>query len=350
MVSIQIDLLSLIARDTKLKKRAGTGGGEYKGACPFCGGHDRFWVHLNHQGKGQRWFCRQCSPQGGDAISYIMRRDHLPFKEAAAVLGVSLENVQTDNVRKMSVTEKPINDLRTDYECFTAGWQNAADDFDMYAYGNLWQTDYILEYLTEKRGLTTDTIQVFGLGYNPDDLEMEWGNADVYMPAGIVIPWHMEGYWSVRVRRLECKEGQAKYAQAKGAANALYYGYGWKSSPIATGSTVIMVEGEFDAMATWQATRMFGAGLKVVATGSSTWARAVRWVSDLSIADHVLLAFDTDEAGENAAKWWQWALGKKAIRLTPTQHDPNDMLLSGDDFAAWVRSVLPNLPFYWEAE
>src|SRR5207245_596775 len=36
------DLLGLIGADTRLKKVAMTGGGEYAGACPFCGGRDRF--------------------------------------------------------------------------------------------------------------------------------------------------------------------------------------------------------------------------------------------------------------------------------------------------------------------
>ena len=39
-----VDLLSLAGRDTKLSKRpiAVTGGGEYAGPCPLCGGRDRF--------------------------------------------------------------------------------------------------------------------------------------------------------------------------------------------------------------------------------------------------------------------------------------------------------------------
>ena len=37
-------LQPLIERDTPLKKAANTGGGEWVGACPFCGGKDRFRV------------------------------------------------------------------------------------------------------------------------------------------------------------------------------------------------------------------------------------------------------------------------------------------------------------------
>ena len=53
-----VDLLSLVGRDTRLKKQAGTRGGEYAGPCPFCGGRDRFRV----QPEKGLWWCRNCSP------------------------------------------------------------------------------------------------------------------------------------------------------------------------------------------------------------------------------------------------------------------------------------------------
>ena len=54
--------------------------------------------------------------------------------------------------------------------------------------------------------------------------------------------------------------------------------------------------------------------------------------------DRVLLAFDDDEAGDNAAAWWQARLQRKGIRLRPTRHDVNAMLVAGDDLAAWVAA------------
>ncbi len=68
-----MDLLSLIGHDTPLKKIASTGGGEWTGPCPFCGGRDRFRV----QPERGRWWCRQCSEDDrwGDAIAYLRRRD-----------------------------------------------------------------------------------------------------------------------------------------------------------------------------------------------------------------------------------------------------------------------------------
>ena len=83
-----VDLLAVIGRDTHLKRVACTGGGEYAGPCPFCGGKDRFRVWPEDGDRG-RWWCRQCQ-RSGDAVDYLRARDALTFKEALARLGAAL--------------------------------------------------------------------------------------------------------------------------------------------------------------------------------------------------------------------------------------------------------------------
>src|SRR5205807_191367 len=43
-VKARVDLLALLGADTRLRKVATTAGGEYAGACPFCGGRARLRV------------------------------------------------------------------------------------------------------------------------------------------------------------------------------------------------------------------------------------------------------------------------------------------------------------------
>ena len=62
-----ISLLRLVEPDTTLVRIASTRGGEYAGPCPFCGGTDRFHV----QPVTGKWFCRTCTPRGGDTIDYV---------------------------------------------------------------------------------------------------------------------------------------------------------------------------------------------------------------------------------------------------------------------------------------
>jgi hypothetical protein len=77
----RIDLTALAG--TALHRR-----GMYSvGPCPFCGGTERFVV--KHAPDGDLWLCRKCGDDQKyhSAIEFIMRRDHLPFKAALAVLG-----------------------------------------------------------------------------------------------------------------------------------------------------------------------------------------------------------------------------------------------------------------------
>ena len=61
-------------------------GAYHVGACPFCGGRDRFRV----QPHARRWLCRGCT--GGkwqDAIAYVMRRRNCDFREACESLAAN---------------------------------------------------------------------------------------------------------------------------------------------------------------------------------------------------------------------------------------------------------------------
>src|SRR5450759_1285384 len=80
----ETDILALIGKDTKLERVATTRGGEWAGACPFCGGRDRLRVQPDRG----LWWCRSCSPtvRWQDVIAYIMRREESDFKEAVSML------------------------------------------------------------------------------------------------------------------------------------------------------------------------------------------------------------------------------------------------------------------------
>jgi len=80
-----VNLLDLIHSDGgTLRKVAITNGGEYAGACPFCGGNDRF--RLWPEDRGGRYLCRGCGTSG-DAIQYLRDYRNLSFAEACAILG-----------------------------------------------------------------------------------------------------------------------------------------------------------------------------------------------------------------------------------------------------------------------
>lgn len=88
MTQQAINILDVIGPTAKLKKVANIldRGPELEGACPFCGGKDRFRV----QPDMGLWWCRQCSENEhwGNAADYVMKRDAVDFKEAMRRLGL----------------------------------------------------------------------------------------------------------------------------------------------------------------------------------------------------------------------------------------------------------------------
>src|SRR5262249_25466914 len=88
----QCSLLDLVP---ELKRVSSSGGGEYAGPCPFCGGTDRFRCWPT---KGRAW-CRQCGWKG-DAIQLLRDRDGLSFFEARRQLGLSTDRPSREAIRK----------------------------------------------------------------------------------------------------------------------------------------------------------------------------------------------------------------------------------------------------------
>lgn len=321
----QVDLLALIGRDTDLKKAASTGGGEWHGSCPFCGGTDRFAV----QPFGKGWSCRQCTPNWQDAIEYVMRRDNKGFKEAVAMLGIPLDS-QPHKSNRRTVTPDMPQPLATDKVALTDDeYQHSARSFCSDCFDALWSKDgaKVVEYL-KQRGISEAVIERYGLGFNPDSVTMQWGSQEVYLSRGIVIPWIIGNkIWKVNIRR---STGDSKYLPAAGGANGLY-----NADVLEKDQTVVMVEGEFDALVLETCVK----GITPVATGTTSGARVLRWVTALGMAGQVVVAYDADEdtneGVKKAVQWWLDNLSN-AVRLKPTAHDVTDMWKAGANLQQWL--------------
>jgi DNA primase len=181
------------------------------------------------------------------------------------------------------------------------------------------------------RRLYDPTLIRHGIGYNPADQYVDrslWGlppklnakgrPAQLLIPRGIVIPWFVDGdLWGIRIRRPvgKTKDSKAaKYYWIQGGAMTLY-----NMDRVRAGTPTVLVEGELDALTIMQET---GGAVAAVATGST-----------------VLVAYDSDEAGEAAATWWLDALSN-ARRWRPYWADANAMAQDGVDIARWVRAGL----------
>lgn len=328
-----IDLLTLIP--TPLKRVASTAGGEYHGPCPFCGGTDRFVV----QPEAGRWMCRQqCSASdgGGDAIKFVMKYENKTFPEALAALKLESEQQRQPVQRTKTPSGPRPSTGNKDALCLTSDhWQQRAQSFAMYAWTNLHNSDVgrpAMDYLLNTRKLTAPVIGCAPIGYNPTYIRDNWGGKEVHLPPGIVFIWEETNLG--RVMRLNFRlsnpvNGQ-RYIQVAGGTNWL-----WNSLYIAPDSIVVLVEGEIDALSVYSAA---GRGrICPVATGSTTGSRMMRWVARLSMASHVLVAFDDDDAGKQASDFWLKVL-PNARRAVPEHKDINEMLRYGVNIKQWIQS------------
>jgi len=211
-----LDLCRLIGGN--LHRVAGTNGGEYAGACPFCGGEDRFRVWP--QADPPRWWCRRCDLQG-DAIAFVRRRDGVSFQAALEMLGLTGQapvgrgypDVVARPVRPPEPLDPPLERWQAAARAFVA--DSCAHLHGRYRKPLAW---------LHQRGYRDATIQYGQLGYHPgvgvhgDQCYVPrsaWGLPDVpsgdadgtvrttiWLPRGIVLPVFAAGHlWKLFIRR-----------------------------------------------------------------------------------------------------------------------------------------------------
>jgi DNA primase len=344
----RVDLLSLIGHDTALGSRpvAATQGGEWAGACPFCGGVDRFRVQPNHPGGG-RWMCRQCGEgRWHNAIDYVIRRDGLDFKTACALLsGGELPTTQQRREPEPSPA----------YDAPAGDWQAQALRAVEICASSLWgQTGQrALEYL-RGRGLNDDTTRHFRLGYSPG---AKFG--ELWIPRGVVIPCQASGeVWYLKVALMpgdpvrceRCREqtparqpcprcGTAnKYRGVRGNRTAAIF----NADDLVGAELALFVEGEIDAMTAWQRLRDV---IAICTLGSATnRLDLAAWGAYLLPLRYALVVYDQDAAGEAGGR--SWADLSERVRLCQLPEgvkDINDFTQAGGQLWPWLRGELDRL-------
>jgi DNA primase len=282
-----VDILQIIGQNTQLKKVANTGGGEYAGSCPFCGGSDRFRVQPNNPAGG-RWYCRGCGDnRWHDVIDYIQIRDGINFTDALESLSLQ---VGPSSKKKEPVIKKPQPDKEK--------WQKTAVEFWESSITHLWTDEgkSAREYL-HSRGLQDDTLHRWMIGYNPTEgygKPEEWGldsGESVWIPRGILIPcMDAEGLHYLKIRR---RVGEPKYYILKGGEN---WPFGLQTYP--NKFDAFLFEGEFDVLLAYQ-TGFSGVGYASIPANQELKPEYGPFFKTL---ERVIVAMDNDEAGNKAAE------------------------------------------------
>lgn len=339
---------------------------EYAGPCPRCGGEDRFIVWPGKDDSGGFW-CRQCG-FSGDGIDYLRKIEGRSFPEACKITGCQykLNSAKAEGGSGNGNAGQTPPSNHTHHSSAQAGssrlqtiepatdlsppevvWQNRGYRFVMACEELMWEDSKRAQtahsYL-KARGFSERTIQRFSLGVNPetqfDDPE-NWGlekEGKIWIPRGIVIPWIYDSdLWGINIRRPDGDvEPEAdedwktrKYQRIGGSQNALF------NTEWIDGRPIALVEGEFDAMAIDQETDEVVA----VATGSTSWGRTPRWQALLRPSPIVLVCFDAEDAGKQAAEYWTRRFSR-AYRWEPQLHDAGEMLKAGKDIGRWIEEGL----------
>lgn len=153
-IKARIDITDLVSETVQLRRT----GKNYIGFCPFHA-NSRTPAFVVFPDSGT-WRCfGQCN-EGGDIFKFVMKKDGLDFSQALHALAQRAGVTVTPMTPEKQAEEDEHERLRTLLE--------EAVTFFRY---HLLQTPagkFAHDYLTQKRGLTQETIEKFGLGYAPD--------------------------------------------------------------------------------------------------------------------------------------------------------------------------------------
>lgn len=328
-----VDLRSLAERYTQLRPCSGPK--ELEGACPKCGGSDRFHVTADW------FFCRQgtCHPKRGDSIEFLRwLQPGLSFAEAVQQLaGDALPAAATTQqrpARRPEPAKQP------------ADWRRRAERLVTEAQERLWRPESkpAWDYL-ERRALEPHIWLTYGLGY---ELEAPVpGTEGKQRAPAVVIPWRSAsaGVYAVRFRFLE-PQGEYKITSRAGSdfTGKLFGGQALPPAcfePVPEGHkpaeslcTLLIVEGEINAMSCHQVASE--TRLDVLSVGSESANLSPAGIEFAKRYKRVLLWADKAEVAQRLMGALPGSYGVRS----PGGKDANDLLRAGllGGFLSTVRA------------
>ena len=158
-VIMRNDIESLIGSYVSLKRA----GSNLKGLCPF---HSEKTPSFTVYPQDNSFYCFGCGA-GGDAITFIRKRENLDYPDAVEFLanraGITIVNDERGSYRTSPKIDRArIFKMNTD----------AAKYFHQRLFDKTPDAQNALAYFTQKRGLSLATIKHFGLGFAPNSYNM----------------------------------------------------------------------------------------------------------------------------------------------------------------------------------
>jgi DNA primase len=298
--------------------------------CPFH--EDRnpsFCVEL-----GKAWWkCYGCDAHG-DAADLVMRLKRVTFLEAVAYLTGGPAPTTPGKAPGRPRDERPVG---------TPSEPSGLPEADAVAlvadaYARLWSDEGAdaLAYLTGPRCLALDTIRAARLGWTPGVMVPKRDGNRSYRVLGWVIPWfNGDRLAKVNVRQPGDRERKYLEAYRNPAALTCYP----SPATIRPGRPLVVVEGEFDALALGE---VLGELAAVVTLGSASNGPTADILTRLPSVPRLFIATDADGPGDKAAARWP-ARGQR-VRPPEPFKDWTEARQGGVDLRLWWwRDILPGV-------
>lgn len=314
-IKARIDLVDLIGRSVPLKR---AGSHSYKGLCPF---HQEKTPSFHVWADSGTWRCFGCS-KSGTAFDWLMEREHVEFGEALRVLA-QMANVQlpTHRAPEDEENERRLYDLLGKAQAYYVGALKGTAG------------EVARRYL-EKRGVTDQAGEEFGLGYAPSANGLlrylrEGGFNDKEVQASGIVSTADDGrlfdLFRERVmfpirdgrgrtvafggRALE--EGQPKYVNSRETLlfhkQETLFALDLARRAIGQEGRAVLVEGYMDALTAHQ----HGYRNVVATLGTAVTERQLQILSRLG--SEIVLALDSDAAGQQAT-WRTLQVAEQSLR------------------------------------
>jgi DNA primase len=333
------DIVDVIGSYLPLKRA----GANFVALCPF---HKEKSPSFNVNPHRQIFHCFGCH-KGGDVFRFVMEYDSVDFPEALRRLAdrakIPLEHEKGSGGEQTRHLKERLLQM---HDQIAQRWQNAL--------ANEASGQIARDYLA-KRGVSEEAIKLFRLGYAPDlwDDTVNWAKSKDYdLPlvekGGLILKREQgEGYYdrfrgrlmfpicdeqgrviAFSGRILTGDEKTAKYVNSPETPifikSKVFFGLDKAKRAILDAGHAIICEGQLDMMACFMA----GVQNIVAPQGTAFTADHARIIK--RFVDEVVLCFDSDSAGQNAAVRALDSLlaSGLAIRVAtvPAPHDPDSFI------------------------
>ena len=337
------------------RKMASTKGGEFRSACPYCGGDgesDRFLLWPADKGGRGAFWCRGCR-KNGDTVQLLVDHCGYQYRDAFRAVGQDMPaDYRPVGYRAVSSIEKSEFQPRV-YEEPVETWREKALKFVDRAHQALLENKEMLDYL-EGRGLDLPAVQSFRLGWFGGEKKgncmyrprTSWGLPQIknektgrdkmlWIPRGIVIPCFKTGkIYRVRIRRPEAdlqKKTDIKYYALPGSGHEVMGHHPDRQA-------FVVIEAELDEM---MVARRVGSIVGTVGLGSAAIKPGSSVFYILKKALRILVALDCDRAGQDAWTWWKDNFDNARLWPVPEGKDPGEAFQAGVDIKEWIKAGLP---------